>query len=415
MADKHSMGRAEFDSDIADCFEDIPIKYLMAPLLTNNEPKLIVGDRGVGKTHLLRLLAKEIPIEIHDLDKDQIFDGIINFKLRSEVEKPKLIVFDDLHYLLKAMQVIKLETGAISELAIIESLKKYKDHATQKGVAIVFVADEGVSGLSLRFNEANRSQFLELFGNCIDTPDDASLLMKYLPGNVFSTTRTNVLNLNDRGTLPFYNRFVEVIDSDMFEFGKDPAINFDQDLISSLKRSEKKLLKVSENVVDRFRMIDIPLGIYGNLYDDFDDITFFHYFINENGNISPYPYLIERKGVPVLSQTIDNRYETYKFAKRTQFATFRQLKIIYDSFGEISMDKLGISLDSSIHEDPNELYPFARGLRFNIDDLRKIIWKMHTEIKKIIGDQSFKELAKRISDPNLDPLVEYLLYDLELE
>ncbi len=74
---KHGHGRAEFESDIMDCFEDIPIIYLMAPLFANNEPKLIIGDRGVGKTHLLKLLSKEKPIEIYVLDKERIFDGIV--------------------------------------------------------------------------------------------------------------------------------------------------------------------------------------------------------------------------------------------------------------------------------------------------------------------------------------------------
>ena len=81
MNNKYQLGRAEFDNDIQDSFEDISIKYLMAPLFSNNEPKLIIGERGVGKTHLLKLLSKEIPIEIYILDKKQIF------KRKEEMEK----------------------------------------------------------------------------------------------------------------------------------------------------------------------------------------------------------------------------------------------------------------------------------------------------------------------------------------
>ena len=33
MNDNYGLGRAEFDENITDCFEEIPITYLMAPLI----------------------------------------------------------------------------------------------------------------------------------------------------------------------------------------------------------------------------------------------------------------------------------------------------------------------------------------------------------------------------------------------
>ena len=167
--------------------------------------------------------------------------------------------------------------------------------------------------------------------------------------------------------------------------------------------------------MNEFNMIDIPFGIHGSINDQFDEITNFHYYINEEGNLSPFPYLIERKGIPQLTQEIDNRYETYKYTKKTQFASFRQLKILYDVFGEISLKKLNIKLNKPIKEKITDFYPFENGMKFNIDDLRKIVWKMHNVIRKTIGTHSYKELATRLTNPDYDPLVEYLLYDLEYE
>ncbi len=413
MKYQYKLGRAEFDKNIHDSFEDISIKYLMAPLLLNNEPKLIIGERGVGKTHLLRLLAREIPMEIYILDKEQIFDGIVSYSPIKTLGQPRLIVIDDLHYLLKAMQIIRLKTGEVSENSIIKNLQDFKEYADKMGSTIVFVADEGISGLSLRFEEPNRKQFLELFGNCINTSDDASFLMKYFDNRTFSTTRNNVLNLNDRGTLTFYRNMIDYVNS--IGKNKGQKSNFEEELITASRRFEKQMMNASEKVVNEFKMKDIPFGIYGSLNNDLDDITFFHYFINEEGNISPYPYLVERKGITQMTKKIDNKLETYKYTERTQFASFRQLRILYDVFGEISVKKLKIKINKPLKENLLGSFPFETGIKFNIEDLRKIVWKMHTVLRKIIGDYSHKELAVVLTNPNYDPLIEYILYDLEFE
>ena len=175
------------------------------------------------------------------------------------------------------------------------------------------------------------------------------------------------------------------------------------------------MLNVSENVVNEFRMVDIPFGMYGSFIDEFDDATYFHYYFNDLGNLSPFPYLVERKGVPVMTKLLDKRYETYKFTPRTQFASFRQLRVLYDVFGEISMEMLNIKSKESFTEDITDFFPFESGMKFNINDLRKIVTKLQNVIKKTIGEHSFKELAKRLGEPTLDPLKEYLLFDLNLE
>lgn len=409
----YKLGRAEFDNNVNDSFENTSIKYLMAPLFLNKESKLIIGERGVGKTHLLRLLANEIPLEIYILDKERIFDGIVSYSPIRSIEHPRLIIIDDLHYLLKAMQVIKLETGAVSEEAIIKNLHDFKKYSEDKQATLVFVADEGISGLSLRFEEKNRKQFLELFGNCIDTPDDANFLIKYFNDKTFSTTRNNVLNLNDRGTLSFHRNLIDYVNS--LEKITDQKSEFEDGLINTARRFEKQLLNASEKVVIEFKMRDIPFGVYGSLHDDFDEITFFHYFINDDGYISPYPYLVERKGIPLMTKEIDNQFETYKYTERTQFASFRQLRILYDVFGEISLKKLKINIKKPLKENISGTFPFETGMKFNINDLRKIVWKMHNVIRKIIGDYSHKELAAILTNPNYDTLVEYILYDLEFE
>ena len=79
------------------------------------------------------------------------------------------------------------------------------------------------------------------------------------------------------------------------------------------------------------------------------------------------------------------------------------------------MEKLKIDFKRSFNENISGAFPFENGMRFTIEDLRKIVWKMHNVIKKVIGDHSYKELAARLSNSDYDPLVEYLLYDLEFE
>jgi hypothetical protein len=79
------------------------------------------------------------------------------------------------------------------------------------------------------------------------------------------------------------------------------------------------------------------------------------------------------------------------------------------------MEKLNIEFNKTFVEDISGVHPFETGMKFNINDLQKIVWKMHNVIKKTIGTHSYKELAARLSNPDYDPLVEYLLYDLEFE
>ena len=86
-----------------------------------------------------------MPIEINILDKEQIFDGVVSYSTIKSQDKARLIIVDDLHYLLKTMQVIKIETGEVSEKAIIENLEGFKDYAKEMDATLVFVADEGIS------------------------------------------------------------------------------------------------------------------------------------------------------------------------------------------------------------------------------------------------------------------------------
>lgn len=410
MSQNHELGRAEFDESIQSCFEDIPIQDLMAPLFFNKEPKLIIGERGVGKTHLLKVLSTKVPIEHYVLDKEQLFDGKVTYTPLESQNEPELIIIDDLHYLLKAMYVIKLDSGDVSEQAIINNLNKFKKYSQKKNSTLVFVSDEGVSGLSLRFDEKNRRKFLELFGNCVDTPDDAGFLMKYIKNTIFSTTRNNVLNLNNRGTLSFYRNQTDYLKN--VEFNQN---ELKSELLGKYNRYEKKLLNASENVVNEFKMVDIPFGTYGTLNENYDDITYFHYFTNDEGNLYPFPYLVERNGISILTKEIDNRYETYKYSEKTQFASFRQLKILFETFDEITMEKLKIDMGKSFQEEISGNFPFELSMKFTINDLRKIVWKLHRVIKKTIGTHSYKELASRITNTTYDPLIEYLLYDLEFE
>ncbi|MDD5181865.1 MAG: AAA family ATPase [Candidatus Nanoarchaeia archaeon] len=202
--------RAEYDNSISDCFEGVPATYMFTPLFKDYETKLVTGDRGVGKTHLFRLLAKEIPIELYALDKKKLIKkASVEYTLLEKTKdnrKPVLVVVDDLHYLLKSMQLYNIKKGECGEEKILDNLEQWKEYAKENKAVLAFVADDSIYGLSERFSkDENKKRFLEFFKKCVHTGEDETVIRKH---GITGIGYFN-FNLNNRGlgniTDPFFN------------------------------------------------------------------------------------------------------------------------------------------------------------------------------------------------------------------
>src|SRR3990172_9900597 len=106
MRDWFNLTRAEYQDTLEDCFEEGPVKFIFAPLFNDRNTKLVIGEPGTGKTHLIKLLGKEAPIDIYHLDKNRLInDKTLTYSQIAFANAPALIFEDDLHYLLQYMHL----------------------------------------------------------------------------------------------------------------------------------------------------------------------------------------------------------------------------------------------------------------------------------------------------------------------
>lgn len=197
--EKIGKGRAEYQSNIEDCFEGVPARYIFAPHLLDYHPKLIIGDRGVGKTHLIKLLSKDVPVKTYDLDKEGLYENRLRWRVTSPEEKPLITIVDDVHYLLKFMQLARLEYGIDCEESVLRKLEWFKERAEKQNSILFYVADESPAGLMARFeDDENKKKFLMFFKGCLSTSDDAQVFYHYFKED-HSLTNKNILDLNYRG------------------------------------------------------------------------------------------------------------------------------------------------------------------------------------------------------------------------
>lgn len=207
MTRKQVPSRAEFKpkSDIGSCFEDVPAMAILAPLFAGSAEKYgrvreLTGSRGTGKTHLLRLLSMEgVPLQLNELDKDALQNGKVEYELIAKHPEPVAIVADDVHYLLKAMYVSRLKGGRLAEESVLDRLEEFKTLADITDTLLIFVADEGPAGLSMRFEKPeNKKRFLRLMDRCAVTPDDLQTYYNTF-GAVGLTAPHKTVNLDYRG------------------------------------------------------------------------------------------------------------------------------------------------------------------------------------------------------------------------
>ncbi|MBI4017474.1 MAG: hypothetical protein HY366_00845 [Candidatus Aenigmarchaeota archaeon] len=136
---------------------------------------LLLGERGIGKTRFARKLASEIPSSFYILDKNTLV-----YKAVKQPSRPELVIADDLHYLLLAMRDGVLQNNGLQdEKGVLKMLQDIQAEARDAGAKLIFISDEGPSGLSYNFqNKDNEREFLTMLTGCVATPDDDIVLQK---------------------------------------------------------------------------------------------------------------------------------------------------------------------------------------------------------------------------------------------
>lgn len=171
-------GRAEYENvREKTLFEDESPSSLFpwASSASDRRRGILVGERGIGKTFFIRKLSEEVPAETYQLDKKTL-----EYKLFEKSSNPKLIAVDDLHYLTAVMRLGYLEgSPRITEEEVIGALKDLDEKAKRKHKKILYVSDEGPSGLSFNFSdEKNKLEFAKLLKGCTVTPDDSNFFYR---------------------------------------------------------------------------------------------------------------------------------------------------------------------------------------------------------------------------------------------
>lgn len=191
------VGRAEYEKvEDQELFEGKPALSIFPWLRTKRPGKgMIIGERGLGKTFLALKIAEETPTRMYQLNKKTL-----DYELYKDASRPRVIIIDDLHYLMQVMRLGYLEGSPyIREEEVIQILKDISDDAEKEESKLVFVSDEGPGGLSYNFQkERNRKEFLGLFKGCVCTADDTTLMLNCF-GEVY-TRSENVYMLREHIT-----------------------------------------------------------------------------------------------------------------------------------------------------------------------------------------------------------------------
>jgi len=337
-----SLGRAEYQTTIDDCFESVPASYILKEALNPEHVGMVVGDRGSGKTHLLRLLAKEIPLDIYVLDKESINEGTIRYSRSIVSESPKITVVDDLHYLLKTMQLTSYGDNPISEEEVVDKLYGFKEESKRLGSQLIFVSDDGPAGLSMRFqDQEQKARLMRLLEGCVDTGDDSTIFGNVI-GKYQYTEQQYVVNLNRRGLKRFFN---------------------------------KRFKQTRQNILRDLNMKDIPF-VYFDLHNDYDKIL--------------YEFDEERNIVPGKEWGYDEAVVYPIFSPEIKIASIRELVVVTSDLGEISRKSLKLDI--------GEL--FSNGLLYSKKEIAKIQKRIKRVYSTVSGTQN--ELFKVLSDPEVN-------------
>jgi hypothetical protein len=191
------LGRAEFEENIESCFEGVPASHILAPAFDERiNTGIVYGDRGSGKTRLLRQLATEVPIIHYTLDKDKLQEGIVDYVKLTDSENPLTIVIDDEHYLLKAAQLSTLNKGNLTYDTAVSKLEDITNEAKESNIRVIHVMDESPGAISLRISDEKiRKRYLNLMRGCVANEIDNVMFGKYFE-EIYK--ESNTVDLNNR-------------------------------------------------------------------------------------------------------------------------------------------------------------------------------------------------------------------------
>ena len=377
-------GRAEYETGIFRPFEGVSPKYLLAPLFSERKaergghfhPKMVVGARGCGKTYLLKSLAqslaKDSGVEIFYLDKVALEDGLIKYDKMQWGRKPVITVVDDLHFLVKMMQVSKAVGGTVEEEGVLKILERFRNYAKETGMIQTFVSDEGPSGLAMRFEEENKRRFLGLLDECVDTSSDMQYFRVYLDKHY--TSRANVVNLDNRGCVAQYRNlevpfnvaldiFFEEIFCESELYSKNYAEALEKlklqygDKATEELEKRKKEFRDSTEAKDRFRLHkSLEKIISDRIEREMKEMTG-----RVNSSITrefgmkdvPYAMVNARRGRELFYNVSKDGFvksDVVYFDQdglaekdaETPLATVRELKVVARKLGGITKEKLGV-------------------------------------------------------------------------
>lgn len=414
MVSHFKKGRAEYET-VSDCFEGIQARYILSPLFLDNHVKMIIGEKGSGKTHLAKLLSEEVPTTIYSLDKEKLHDGIVSYSTLSETSSPKVVVIDDLHYLLKVMQLYKLKLGDVNEKRILESLEQFKDDAVQNGSIPVFVADESPAGLCMRFEEKNRKRFLEIFDGCINSVNDSMTFSSYLK-HFYDDYRSNVLNLDSRGLISNYRN----------EMMLDEMLKQD----SWLKRPSRDWREVETAMTIKFskefNITGLPYA-YSKLKarSKAEERNYFYPATSNGTVLSNITFIKGRASGRGQYFELDSWYKQFN---THPLATIRQFKVLKKELGDINMDNLDINIGvETVGDTPNQCWGWDRipdkeikiitGAIFSLKEL----WTLQKALSKKFYDAvryDSKELVSQMlycDETDTDALATLIEHQLNLE
>lgn len=334
-------GRAEYEElEKQQLFEEEKPSSIFPWILESGYEKgMIIAKRGTGKTFYIRKLAEELPTKIYGLNKKTL-----NYELYKESDNPKLIVDDDLHYLLQKMRLGYLKDDhVIEEEKVLKMLKDTCREAKDADAKIVFIADDGPGGLSWNFNDIeNKKEFLNLFDDCVATSDDSSVFYKYL------------------GRLPQR---------------KDNILIFRQYI------EDRMITKIKK----QFGMKDIPAIIPSNVNKTFVPEDKPEVFLDESGHKDSYSMVSTFGGL---------------WGEKL-IAPIRELKVLSDELGELNRKTLG--LDSLKNFGEFRTFYFhnldLEGWMYTfkeISSIEKIISKKYSEMIREKLYEDMLPLAKKL-------------------
>jgi hypothetical protein len=307
------------------------------------------------------------------------------------------------------MQLFTLDGETGAEQDVVEALQSFVSEARDLDAVPILVADDSPAGLSMRFsNKSSKKDFLDIVHGCIESGDDRAVFRYNI-----SAEKGNVMNLNHRGTSMHYNdlrltrdfiyRFCqEELKADYESYLEDTLESyrdskkdanrnqFSKWLWGEGRMNDKKDPR-NKDYYDRVRNYNEKVSFYRELLygwrkeiasgasfeelENFGDENYgFDSFLNKYGAYGRASEYMERiseefnvEGIPLtysLSEAVEVPVSSgiNSWGRDKATATIRELKVLYDAFGGINRQVLGIRVGDKdymkdhIQYSPKDMY-----------------------------------------------------------